>query len=171
MNYKVIFSHGKESGPFGSKIKYLMDIVFKYSNMKSHSIDYSDLDNPDERVIRLIDYCSNIDDQIILVGSSMGGYTSIVGSEIIKPKGLFVMAPALYMPGYLVQDYKPTSEHKLVIFGYNDEVIPVENGIKFSKSHQVPLILIPSDHRLKNDIEYIGAQFDLFLKKVNSSNN
>ena len=37
-------------------------------------------------------------ERLILVGSSMGGYVSTVASVSLKPAGLFLMAPAFYMP-------------------------------------------------------------------------
>ena len=50
---KVIFSHGKESGPWGSKIKRLADVA-KAHGLGVESIDYSDTFDPDLRVERLL---------------------------------------------------------------------------------------------------------------------
>jgi hypothetical protein len=48
-NMKVYFSHGKESGPWGSKIKRLANIA-KELGYSVDSIDYSDILDPDLRV-------------------------------------------------------------------------------------------------------------------------
>jgi alpha-beta hydrolase superfamily lysophospholipase len=40
-------------------------------------------------------------DEIVLMGSSMGAYVATVAAETIKPSGLFLLAPAFYLPGYL----------------------------------------------------------------------
>jgi pimeloyl-ACP methyl ester carboxylesterase len=76
---KVIFSHGKESGPWGSKITRLAKIARQHG-FEVDSIDYRNIGDTDDRVTRLIEAltCEEI---IILVGSSMGGYVSLVASE------------------------------------------------------------------------------------------
>jgi hypothetical protein len=50
---RVYFSHGKESGPWGSKITSLANIA-KDQGFSVDSIDYSDIVDPDLRVERLI---------------------------------------------------------------------------------------------------------------------
>lgn len=163
----VIFSHGKESGPYGSKITHLMNIA-KTLGYHTLSIDYRDLINPEERLSRLVNEAQKYE-TVILVGSSMGGYASLVASEYVNPLGLFLLAPAVYIPGYEHQEYHPRAKESHIIFGYNDEVIPVENGIKLALATQMPITLIPSDHRLNDDIEYIGELFNLFLLKIKNA--
>ncbi len=51
---KVYFSHGKESGPWGTKIKKLATIA-KEHGCSVESIDYTDIENPDLRVRHLLD--------------------------------------------------------------------------------------------------------------------
>jgi hypothetical protein len=43
----------------------------------------------------------------------MGGYVSLVASETVDAKAVFLMAPALYMPGYGAarKAVMPTSMH------------------------------------------------------------
>ncbi len=55
---KIIFSHGKESGPWGSKITKLANIG-KAQGFNVDSIDYSNIASPDERVNKLNDYLAN----------------------------------------------------------------------------------------------------------------
>ena len=52
---KVIFSHGKESGPWGSKITQLANEA-KTLGFSVDSIDYSNIVSPDERVSILNHY-------------------------------------------------------------------------------------------------------------------
>ena len=75
-NMKVYFSHGKESGPWGSKIKRLANIA-KAHGCSVDSIDYTDMLDPDLRVERLIKTLKGVEEEFLLVGSSMGGYVSI----------------------------------------------------------------------------------------------
>ena len=50
---KVVISHGKESGPWGFKIKRLAEIA-RQQRFSDDSIDYTDLKDPDLRVERLL---------------------------------------------------------------------------------------------------------------------
>ncbi len=102
---KIWFSHGKESGPWGSKIKRLAAVAKEYG-YQVDSIDYTGLADPDLRVERLLSRLQgNSDGTIVLVGSSMGGYVSLVASEQVEVTGLFLLAPALYLPGYKTQKF------------------------------------------------------------------
>ncbi len=161
----IIFSHGKETGPNGHKINYLRKLVDARNDMQSVSIDYRDLISPEDRTLRLIEECKKYE-KVVLVGSSMGGYVSVCASEIIKPQGLFLMAPALYIDGYANQNPNPSFKIGHIVFGYNDDIIPFENGIQFAHKHNMPITLIPSDHGLGDSIEYIGHLFNIFLNDI-----
>jgi alpha/beta superfamily hydrolase len=158
---KVYFSHGKESGPWGSKIKRLANIA-KEHGYSVNSIDYSDILDPDLRVERLVNVLKDAGDDFLLVGSSMGGYVSLVASEQVKAKGLFLLAPALFMQGYKKQIYSNKTNVEIV-HGWSDDVIPPENSIKFAKNTDCSLHLISGDHRLNSSIEVVEKLFHQFL--------
>ena len=71
----VIFSHGQESGPWGTKIRAMAELV-RELGCEADSIDYQGVADPSERVVKLVDACSSIDDTLVLVGSSMGGHVA-----------------------------------------------------------------------------------------------
>ena len=71
----VIFSHGQESGPWGTKIRAMAELV-RDMGCKADSIDYQGIADPAARVEKCIEACSSIDDSLILVGSSMGGHVA-----------------------------------------------------------------------------------------------
>jgi len=158
---KVFFSHGKESGPWGSKIKRLANVA-KEQGLEVDSIDYTDTLDPDLRVERLLGILKNSDEDIILVGSSMGGYVSLVASEKVNAKGVFLLAPALFMLGYKSQNY--TNKNNVeIVHGWSDDVIPPENSIKFAQQHDCSLHLISGDHRLNSSLTEVEALFAQFL--------
>jgi pimeloyl-ACP methyl ester carboxylesterase len=161
----VLFAHGKESGPWGSKIKHLAHIAAQY-HVKVLSPDYSAIQNPDDRVSHLLDLELMPHNRLILVGSSMGGYVSTVASEHLKPAGLFLMAPAFYMPGYAKQTPISGASLTSIVTGWSDEVIPVEHSIRFAQQQRTELHLLNSDHRLNDVLIQIGSLFDLFLRRV-----
>ena len=65
----VIFSHGQESGPWGTKIRAMAEKA-KALGCEADSIDYQGIADPTERVQKLIAEASGIEDRLILVGSS-----------------------------------------------------------------------------------------------------
>ena len=160
---KVVFSHGKESGPWGTKIKKLAAIASSMDFIVE-SIDYSGIINPDDRVKHLINHLEKENSPIILVGSSMGGYVSLVASEIISVKALFLMAPALYLSGYEKQKYKTKANHIEIVHGWKDEVIPFGNSVKFAEEIDCTLHMISGDHRLTSSMHKIEDIFKNFIK-------
>src|SRR5210317_1538415 len=95
----VIFSHGQESGPWGTKIRAMAAMV-KELGCAADSVDYQGIADPTERVEKLVAACQGIDDTLILVGSSMGGHVATAAAEKVNAAGLFVLAPAYHMQGY-----------------------------------------------------------------------
>lgn len=166
-NMKIYFSHGKESGPWGSKIKRLANIA-QDQGFCVESIDYSDILDPDLRVERLLKRVENIEEDILLVGSSMGGYVSLVASEQAPVKGLFLLAPALFMKGYKKQIYQRSAKVEIV-HGWSDDIIPAEHSIKFAKNSDCSLHLISGDHRLNSSIEVVEKLFSQFLSSHKNS--
>jgi predicted esterase YcpF (UPF0227 family) len=161
----VVFSHGKESGPWGTKIRYLSHIA-KSNDAEVMSLDYSDLPDPDQRVMRLLGTILPAHDNLILVGSSMGGYVATVASQVMKPRGLFLMAPAFGMHGYADKNIQPGAEEVCIVHGWQDEVIPVEHALSFAREHRSELHLIEGDHRLNNVLPAVGRLFEDFLHRV-----
>lgn len=66
---KVIFSHGKESGPWGTKIKLLAEIA-KLQGFDVDSIDYSGIDDPEQRVQKLRHIINNEGCKISTIGAT-----------------------------------------------------------------------------------------------------
>ena len=90
---KVIFSHGKESGPWGFKIKRL-SLIAQDLGCHVESIDYTDIMGPDLRVDRLRTFLNNETESFVLVDSSMGDYVSLVVSESVDVKAVFLTLSA-----------------------------------------------------------------------------
>ena len=162
----IIFSHGKESGPYGSKILTLgskaNELGFEYV-----SIDYQGIDDPDLRIQKLVSYIQDLKiKNFILVGSSMGGYVSVCTAELIKPMAMFLLCPALYLQGYEKADYHPLTDHITLVHGWNDEVVPYQNSITFASTFLSTLHLIDGDHRLTASIDHITTLFEDFLRRV-----
>jgi len=158
---KVYFAHGLGGKPEGDKIKRL-SAVAEEQGCRYTSIDYTDTADADLRVERLVKELAHEKDEFILVGSSMGGYVSLVAAEQFPAKGIFLMAPALFMPGYQKQTYANNANVEIV-HGWSDKTIPPEHSIRYAQSIRCPLHIIPGDHRLSSSIDVIEKLFLQFL--------
>lgn len=173
----VVFSHGKESGPWGSKIQALARVAREHG-AEVLSVDYREdppgqrhdqdaVGEADRRVEQLQSLRLPEHQQLVLVGSSMGGYVSTVCSTRIPVDGLFLLAPAFYVPGYACQNLATGAKETMIVHGWNDDVIPVENSFRFAKGSECDLHVLNGDHRLNSVLPQVEALFSLFLDRVN----
>jgi pimeloyl-ACP methyl ester carboxylesterase len=158
----VVFSHGKESGPWGSKITAMAAVV-RDLGKAVESVDYRGLNDPADRVRKLIEAASTLKGPLVLVGSSMGAHVCATAAGHLKPRGVFLLAPAFYMAGY--EEYTPqdVSCPTVIVHGWQDDIVPVENGIRWAREHRAALHVLDSDHRLENQIDAICILLREFL--------
>jgi hypothetical protein len=161
----VYFNHGKESGPWGSKIKALASVA-KAKGFVVESLDYSGMYDPELRLQKLLASRVAEFDCLVLVGSSMGGYVATVASEVLQPQGLFLMAPALYVPGYSNQNPIPQANKIAIVHAWNDEIIPAEHSIRFARRYSAQLHLVNDNHRLVSQIPFLETIFGFFLDTI-----
>ena len=161
----VIFSHGQESGPWGTKIRAMAGKV-RELGCTADSIDYQGIADPTERVEKLLRECKDIRDPLILVGSSMGGHVATAAAEALGAIGLFVLAPAWYMDGYEHLTPLPPSMPICIVHGWHDEIVPVENSIRFAGSCGATLHIVDGDHRLTQNIDEINQYLEIFIENV-----
>lgn len=159
----VCFAHGKESGPWGTKITRLAEVA-RARGFEVMSPDYSHSHDPKERVTHLLRLAPRAE-RLVLVGSSMGGYVSAMACAALQPRGLFLMAPALYFPGW---DEEPAGCPALcaVVHGWRDDIVPVERGIDFARKNRAALHLLDSGHTLNDQLPALAMLFDDFLERV-----
>lgn len=160
----VIFSHGQESGPWGTKIKAMAERA-RALGCSADSVDYQGIADPAARVEKLLRECSDISDALILVGSSMGGHVATAAAGSLRIAGLFVLAPAYYVKGYEDITPAPPSAPICIVHGWHDDIVPVENSIRYAQSCSATLILIDGDHRLTENIDEINGYFEKFITK------
>ncbi|MBT42351.1 MAG: alpha/beta hydrolase [Idiomarina sp.] len=162
----VIFNHGKESGPWGTKIKRLAEVAQKLG-CSVESLDYEGEYDADQRVKQLqahVHGCSS--GPLLLVGSSMGGYVATAVAGAIECSGLFVMAPAYYLGGYTNLDNLNLSCPVSIVHGWRDNVVPVENSWRFAQPMNADLHIVNDDHRLVDTLDHTAAIFERFLKDI-----
>lgn len=161
----VVFSHGQESGPWGTKIRVMAELV-QGMGCAAHSIDYQGIDDPTARVDKCIRECGKIDDELILVGSSMGGHVATAAAGEVGAVGLFVLAPAYFMEGFENLTPSPPALPICIVHGWHDDIVPVESSIRFARSCSAALHIIDGDHRLTINIEEINEYLRRFVEEV-----
>jgi alpha/beta superfamily hydrolase len=100
---------------------------------------------------------------MVLVGSSMGGHVSAAAAKRLGARGLFLLAPAFYMAGY--EQYTPQDVPcpTVIVHGWRDDIVPVEQGIRWAREHRAALHVLDSDHRLEDQIDAICVLLRAFL--------
>ncbi len=161
----VVFSHGQESGPWGTKIRAMAERV-RAMGLKADSIDYQGIADPTERVRKLQQECSDIPEKLILVGSSMGGHVATAAADSLGAVGLFVLAPAYYMEGFEALTPSPPSMPICIVHGWHDDIVPVENSIRFARACSATLHLVNGDHRLTQNIGEINEYLAQFVMNI-----
>lgn len=158
----VCFCHGRESGPWGTKIRRLARVAEQFG-CRVLSVDDRGIIDPDERVRRLLETSATLGSPLVLVGSSMGGYVAAVTSAQLNPLGLFLLAPAVGLPGYAVSSPVPVAGHIAIVHGWDDEVVPVEHVLRFARDNRAALHMLADDHLLKVELEKVACLFADFL--------
>jgi pimeloyl-ACP methyl ester carboxylesterase len=165
MSSTVVFSHGKESGPWGRKIT-AMAALARDLGLSVESVDYRGIDEPAARVEKLVAAAARIPKPIVLVGSSMGGHVSAAAAARVRPRGLFLLAPAFYMPGFEAYTPQDVPCPTAIVHGWHDDIVPVDNSVRWAREHHAALHVLNSDHRLEDRIEAICALLRTFLAEL-----
>ena len=162
----VCFNHGKESGPWGTKITCLAETA-RSRGFEVISPDYSHTHDPSARVAHLLQLAPRAR-RLVLVGSSMGGYVAAHACAALKPQALFLMAPALYFPGW---DTEPAGIPGLcsVVHGWRDDIVPVERGVRFAQAHRAALHVLDADHGLNDQLPTLELLLGELLDRVKSA--
>ena len=162
MNKAVYFNHGRESGPWGDKITVLARVA-RERGYDVESLDYTGIMDPAERLRRLLASDAARPASLILVGSSLGGWVAAAASESLRPRGLFLLAPAFYLPDFPSAEPAPHAECVAVIHGWSDNAIPFSHSLRYAEKFKSNLHLVDSDHRLSSQLPLIAHIFSGFL--------
>jgi surfactin synthase thioesterase subunit len=166
--YRIVFSHGQESGPWGTKIRAMAELVRSLGH-EAESIDYQGIVDPSERVARLTEACRAFEQPLVLVGSSMGGHVATAAAAEVGARGLFVLAPAYFMEGYEMLTPPAPELPIAIVHGWHDDVVPVDNSIRFARSCSATLHLVDGDHRLTANIDEINGYLRLYLEQLQAT--
>jgi len=97
----------------------------------------------------------------------MGGYVALAAASEAGAAGLFLMAPALYVPGYEVIPVPPPPACRLtIVHGWHDDVLPWSGSTRYGEWSGARVVLVPDDHRLVADLAGLCRVFRLFLSEL-----
>jgi len=156
---KILFLHGLETGPHGSKYQALKEMFGEVL-----SPDCSGVKDEIKRLKIIEKEISRETGPFLVVGSSMGGLMALLlqNQHPEQVAGLVLCAPAIHRPSAIELDLNnlpPT----IVIHGTQDDVVPIEASQPFGDR----LRKVKDDHRLSNSMdEILRAVFELKLKLI-----
>ena len=147
LEMKLLFFHGLESGPHGSKFQTLS---------KHFEIESPDFQNLalEERVAKA-EALTEGEDDLVVVGSSFGGLVASIlyDKHPERFRGYVLMAPALHH-----LEPKSMPERCAVIHGNADEIVPFEDVKRICAKFGAPFFEVDDEHRLANSHELMVAK-------------
>lgn len=165
MSSQVVFSHGQESGPWGTKISAMAELA-RAAGWEVASLDYRGMADPRARAARLVAHCRALPAPPVLVGSSMGGFVALAASAQLPVRGLFLLAPALYLPGFEEYLPPPPACPVQLVHGWHDEVVPWQGSLRWGEATGARVLLLDGDHRLTACLPVIGRLLQAFLDEL-----
>jgi len=107
--------------------------------------------------------CKSLAGDLVLVGSSLGGYIALSAASLLHARGVFLMAPALYLEGLPPLRERVLDCPAALVHGWGDQVVPVEHSMRFAREYRASLHLLDSDHQLHDQLRFIKYLFEYFL--------
>lgn len=159
---QVVFSHGKESGPWGLKIRRLAAVAAA-AGYAVDSLDYQGIDDPALRVAKLVAAGRSAAGPLVLVGSSLGGHVCTAAAAVLPVRGVFLLAPAFLMPGHEALTPPVPDCPVAIVHGWHDDIVPVEHSLRWARARAVAVHLLDGDHRLHALLPEIERLFAGFL--------
>jgi len=153
---QIVFLHGLETGPHGSKYQALR-LMFG----EVISPDCEGVKEPQQRLAIIQQTLSDQTGPFLVVGSSAGGLMALLlQREDPRVKGLVLCAPALHTEhgDTLTAEGLPDT---VIIHGRGDDVVPIECSREFG----APLVEVDDDHRLNDSLPLmLRLVFEMKLK-------
>ncbi len=144
MKAKLVFLHGLECGPQGSKYQALQELDTELIAPNCQGVD-----DIHER-LRIIEQCLEGIDRMVIVGSSFGGLAALLyaQSEHARSRiaGCLLCAPAIPLAAPDTIPWIPPNT--VVLHGTDDDVIPHHFSRAFCEERGVRLVSVEDDHRL-----------------------
>lgn len=165
----VVLSHGRSLNAYSKDMVYLGRVA-EALGYRVHRVNDHDCEDVSERLRRLQSYLEQQPEEALFLGGfSMGAYCSLMAaaSQKTRVRGLFLLAPALYIPHYPQHDY-PSIANTLIVHGWQDSIVPYQNSLRYAASASASLHLLEAGHMFnqKNDLDVICRLFKQQLEAL-----
>ena len=173
MKAHVIISHGLESSPDATKATALSRVV-EAIGLSSERPDYRGCDNDPSmsrlgdvygRISQLHELAKKVQVPLILAGSSMGAFISARVSLEVPVAGLFLMAPPTQLEGFDIK-LEAADIPTCIVHGWDDELIPASEVVKWAQPRRSELMLVNDSHRLAEHVEFCAEVFARFVRSL-----
>ena len=130
---KIYLAHGRGGSQHSKEIFHLARTA-KRTGHTTHCINDTDTEDPELRSARLTALVASEPEPVVLMGFSMGGYTTLLAAAAHpeKVRGLFLVAPGLYLPRYQVKTYPVVSPTEIV-HGWDDDIVLYEHSVRYAR--------------------------------------
>ena len=82
-----------------------------------------------------------------------------------------MLAPALAMARYPQSSPLIQADHRQIIHGWDDDVVPVASVLDLARDQGLPILVLPDGHRLENSLDRVVSEFREFLQTCLSDMN
>lgn len=161
----VLLSHGLHSGPRAGKVRYLSQVATA-AGWEARVVDCEGVMEPAERVRRLARDAAGAQPPLVLAGSSLGAWVSLAASARLRPAALLLIAPAVYLAALPEPAPRPSAGRVVVAHGWHDDVVPVDNALRFAREWRAELHILDDGHRLADSLEFLGGLLAGLLYRV-----
>ena len=136
----LLFLHGLESQPGGTKARYLERLGYSVFNPALPRESFEDS-------VRIAQAIVDKEQPDCIIGSSRGGAVAMGLGQ--SPGSLVLIAPAWRR--YFGQTPKKLIQPSVVLHSPNDRIIPYEESVELATVHGSELITVGSCHRMSDD--------------------
>ncbi|MSQ84233.1 MAG: alpha/beta hydrolase [Myxococcales bacterium] len=145
MPLRLVFLHGLESGPHGSKFQTLS------------GLGLGDVLAPDctglldvQARLEVVTAALPAPDRYVLVGSSFGGLMAVLyaAAQPTRVAGLVLLAPAVHLPEKVAVPPVAAALAVQVLHGDADDIVPLAAVQLFCVNNRLPLKIVADGHRL-----------------------
>jgi len=138
---KILFLHGLESKPGGSKVQYLKGLGHEVLNPALPSNDF-------EASVRIAQVACDEDSPDVIVGSSRGGAIAMaMNRRNIKT---ILIAPA-YKHYDIVPTHATVRGDEILLHSIRDTIVPLEDSVKLVSEHDCQLHVCGACHRMSDE--------------------
>ena len=152
---RVLFLHGLESKPGGTKARYLQEAGYEVLNPALPKTSFEDSISIAQDVI---------DDMKpdVVVGSSRGGAVAMSVSTRGAPVVLIAPGWSRFMDEQQMRewDIRCEPQRTIILHSRNDDIIPIEDSEALNKDHNIKIIEVGDNHRM-SDEDALAAMLDV----------